>query len=167
MNRFITRFLWDEGLSYRVLPVPTNTQKVGRWKVTSFNKRWMFCNTWHETIIAVNYCSSVLFPYRNWNVWNLKLRNQLLLSWPIDFPYHVHKSPPLILIFSQMNPVYTLKLYLRSILLPFSNLYLVLPSASFFQDLYRRFLCMPLLSHVCYMRYPFHSSRSDHPENIW
>jgi hypothetical protein len=53
------------------------------------------------------------------------------IVWKPKIQYHVHESPPLIPILSQINPIHTITFYLRSILILSTHLHLGLPSCVF------------------------------------
>jgi hypothetical protein len=59
------------------------------------------------------------------------MQELLSILWNLKVLYHVHKSPPLVPILSQVKPVHTTPSYLRSILMLSSHLRLGLPSGLF------------------------------------
>jgi hypothetical protein len=70
------------------------------------------------------------------------------ILWNPKFHYHVHKSPPLIPILSQINPIHTIPSYLRSILILSTQLRLGLPSGLFPSGIPTNILYAFLFSHI-------------------
>jgi hypothetical protein len=67
----------------------------------------------------------------SWEASNCAATQEIPVLWNPKFHYHVHKSPPLVLILSQIDPVHTTSSYLRSILILSTHLHLGLPSGLF------------------------------------
>jgi hypothetical protein len=53
------------------------------------------------------------------------------ILWNPEVQYHVHKSPPLVTILSQIDPFHATPSYLRSILILSTHLHLGLPNGLF------------------------------------
>jgi hypothetical protein len=62
------------------------------------------------------------------------LKNCPSILWSPKVHYHVHKSPPLVLILSQINPIHTIPSNLTSILILFTHLRLGLPVSMAFNN---------------------------------
>jgi hypothetical protein len=110
---------------------------------------------WNETISlsweAANCAATQELPSILWN--------------PKDH-YRVHKSPPLVPILSQVNPICTIPSYLRSILILSTHLRLGLPSGLFWLS-HKYPICIPRLSHSCYTSCPPHPPWLDHFNYTW
>jgi hypothetical protein len=75
------------------------------------------------------------------------------ILWKPKLHYRVDKSPPLVSILSQINPVRTVPSYFsKSTVILSSNLHLRLPSYwSLFLTSQQNLVCIPILPHACYM----------------
>jgi hypothetical protein len=80
----------------------------------------------------------------------------------------VHKSLPLVLIVSQMNPIPTYTYYFISTLISSSHLYLGVPSSLLPSVFWTNILCASLyLFQLYHMSCPSHDLWFDNPNNIW
>ena len=89
-------------------------------------------------------------------------------AWNLKVHYQVY-SPPPVPILSQINPVHSFHpTSWRSILILSSHLRPDLPSVLFPSGFpTKNPVCTTPLPHTCYMFRPSHSSRFDHPKDIW
>jgi hypothetical protein len=79
------------------------------------------------------------------------------ILWNPKDHYRVHKSPTLVSILSQINPMHTIPSYLRCILILSIHLCLGLPTVLFPSGFPHQYpICIHLLPHSCYMPCPFH-----------
>jgi hypothetical protein len=99
-----------------------------------------FCPTFNKHYnVSINFCKvSQYLPYLltelipAWEAENCAATQELpSILWNPKLHYHVHKSPPIVPILSQINPVHTIPSYLRSILILSTHLRLGLPSGLF------------------------------------
>jgi len=89
------------------------------------------------------------------------------IYWNPKFHYRIHKCPPPVPLI-QIDPVHAPTFYfLRSILILSSHLRLGLPSGLFPSGFTTKTLYTSSLHHTCYMPRRSHSSRFDHPNNVW
>jgi hypothetical protein len=84
------------------------------------------------------------------------------ILWNMKVHYRVHKSPSLVSILSQIDPVHTTPDYLRSILILSTHLRLRLPSGPFPSGFPTNILYAFLFPHSCYMPCPSHPPWFDH-----
>jgi hypothetical protein len=83
------------------------------------------------------------------------------MLWNPKFHHHVQKSPPSVPVLGQINPVYTTPSYFSKI---HPNIIhnLVFLMTSFLLVFPPMTICIPLLSHSCYMPYPCHPPLLNH-----
>jgi hypothetical protein len=85
------------------------------------------------------------------------------ILWNPKVHYHIHKSPPLVPILSQIYPVHTTPPWLRSILILSTYLRLGLRSGLFPSG----FPPISYIPHSCYMPCPSHPPWLDHSNYTW
>jgi hypothetical protein len=103
----------------------------------------------------------------SWETANCAATPQLPISlWNAKVHYRIHKSPPLLPILNQVNPVHSTSSYLKSILMLFSHvLVFLVVSSSWLVHHYP--ICIPLPSHSCYMPRQSHPPWLDHYNYTW
>jgi hypothetical protein len=90
------------------------------------------------------------------------------ILWNPKIRLRIHKCPPPVPILSQANPVHSLHPTVwRFILILYTHLRLSLPSGLFPLVSPPILVCTSPLPHTRYMPRPSHTSRFDHPKNIW
>jgi hypothetical protein len=89
------------------------------------------------------------------------------ILWNSKIHYRVHKSPPMISIPSQTNPIHPIPSYLRSILILSTHLHLGPPSDLFPSGVSTNNLYAVLFPRSCYMPCPFHPPWRDHSSYVW
>jgi hypothetical protein len=103
-------------------------KKTGQW-ITEWLSIWV-----NEKINMSGFHSEYLLTELNpfWEAANCAATQELpSILWNPKVHYRVHKSPPLVPILSQIDSVYTIPFYLRSILILSTHLRLPLPSGLF------------------------------------
>jgi hypothetical protein len=85
----------------------------------------------------------------SWEAANCAATQELTnILWNPKVHYRVHKSPPLVTILSQNDPVHTTPSYLRSILTPSTHLRLVLPNGLLPSDIPTK-IFSPIRATIC------------------
>jgi hypothetical protein len=85
----------------------------------------------------------------SWEAVNCAATQEILsILWNPKVHYHVHKSPPLVPILSQIDPIHTIPSYLRSILILSTHLRLGLPSNLFPSGFRTDILYVLFFSHI-------------------
>jgi hypothetical protein len=113
------------------------------------------------------YLLTELSPF--WEAANCPATQELpsILKNPKVHP-RIHNNPPVVPILSQIDPVPTIPSYLRSILILSTQLRLGLPTGSLSFWLSHQYpICIPRLSHSCYMPCPSHPPSLDHSNYVW
>jgi hypothetical protein len=91
---------------------------------------YLFCSLVSSFTQSLTHSLMELSP--SWETANCAVTQELpSILWNPKVHYRVHKSPPLVPILSQINPIHTIPSYLRSILILSTHLRLGLPSGLF------------------------------------
>jgi hypothetical protein len=94
-----------------------------------FSHKHAACSTLLNYLIYHSFTHSLMELTPSWEADNWAATQEIpSILWNPKVHYHVHKSPPLVPILSQINPICTIPSYLRSILILSTHLCLGLPS---------------------------------------
>jgi hypothetical protein len=87
---------------------------------------------WDPCKVYISLTHSLMELSPSWEVANCAATQELpRILWNQKVHYRVHKSPPMVPILNQINPIHTIPSYLRSILISSIHLRLGLPSGLF------------------------------------
>jgi hypothetical protein len=133
--------------------------------LTYFSKIFVICH-WKGSSISQIFTHSLMELSPSWEAANCAATLELpSVLWNPKVHYRIHKSPPLVPILSQIDPVHIIASYLRSILILSTHVRLGLPSGFFPYHQYP--IRTHLLPHSCYMPCPSHPPWLDHSNYSW
>jgi hypothetical protein len=123
----------------------------------------------YDSILSYFLLAYKLTPWRRLRLENVSSCSEspeiLHILWNPKVHYSVHKVPPFVAVFRQMNPVCPF-VSLKALLILSALRSLDIRNGLFPAVFSARSLCA-LLSHACHMPRPFYSSWVDHASNIW
>jgi hypothetical protein len=127
--------------------------------------RWFL----EEKLFTKNKVINVMQLSASWEVNSCAATEELPnILWSPKVHYSVHKSPPLIPILSQINPIYTTISHLSSFLILSAHLCLGLPSGLFHSSFPTNILpAFLIFLHSYYIPCPSHPPWLDHSTYLW
>ena len=130
---------------------------------------WVRTTNVNTTNKQTNYLTSCMEPSPSWKANRFSSTEIPRISWNPEVHYRIHKRLSPVPILNQINPIHVLSSHFLKIRL---NIIVQSTSGSSkwsptLRYSHQNSVYASLIVHPCYIPRPSHSSRFDHPSNIW